>query len=148
MEKEFDVEAQFVKSAPVNDPQPTGAEGATRAPVIDWEFQLSEMKQSLFCYFSSRLDSTKVTVREFSFKVILGLFLSSLMYGTLFVAICFMMYGMVLGINAAVGMNPAFGYLATGGFFILLAILSIKITLFKLRKNSLQQKVRQYAEKY
>lgn len=148
MEKEVDVEAQLPKNASVNGNKPIGAEGATRAPAIDWEFQLAEMKQSIFCYFSSRLDSSKVSVREFSFKVILGLFLSGLMYGTLFVAICFMMYGMALGINAAIGLNPALGYLSTGGFFILLAILSIKITLHKVRKNSLRQKVREYAEKY
>lgn len=114
---------------------------------IDWEVQLSEMKQSFFCYLSSRIDSTKVTVREFSFKLILGLFLSGLMYGTLFVAICFIMYGMALGLNSLIGKNPSLGYLGTGSFFILLAIFAIKITLYKTRKNSLEQKVREYAGK-
>lgn len=114
---------------------------------IDWEAQLSEVKQSFFCYLSSRIDSTKVTVREFSFKLILGLFLSGLMYGTLFMAICFIMYGMALGLNSLIGKSPSLGYLGTGSFFILLAIFSIKITLHKTRKNSLEQKVREYAGK-
>ncbi len=105
----------------------------------------TEMKDHLSCYINARADLLKLSAREIFQTILLSLITLLCMSSIFLVAFSFLIFGLTQILGKALGEEYFYiAYIITGGLFLLLPFLLIKLSLSKAKKKSLKEKIKKY----
>lgn len=111
------------------------------APLVS---HLGEILEYLACYLGIQVERGKLSLKDYIWKIAIGL--GALFVGvvTLMVAIGFVLYGMALGLGEVWDDHPWIGFLSVGLFFLLMVTTVIAWQWKRSAKKNLQKRVKDY----